>query len=46
MTGRFTVKSITAIRELVEGGVSLHFGPVWAFQDSLDEGCLEAVLSN
>jgi DNA-binding transcriptional LysR family regulator len=44
MRGRFTVNSVSGIRTLVEAGRGLHLGPLWAFDDAIRAGRLQAVL--
>lgn len=44
VTGRASANSVTAIRELVMGGVGLHLGPVWAFEEELTDGSVVAIL--
>lgn len=42
--GRFIVNSISGIRALVEAGRGLHLGPLWAFDEAIAAGRLEALL--
>jgi DNA-binding transcriptional LysR family regulator len=42
--GRFTVNSVTAIRNLVLDGMGIHLGPRWALRDALESGALVRLL--
>ena len=42
--GRFTVNSVSGICALVEAGRGLHLGPLWAFDDAIAAGRLQALL--
>lgn len=44
VSGHFTVNSVTAVKALVEEGMGMHVGPVWAFKESLRSGDLVSVL--
>ncbi|MEM6730668.1 MAG: substrate binding domain-containing protein, partial [Myxococcota bacterium] len=42
--GRFTVNNVSAIQELVEAGVGVHLGPLWAFAKAIHARRLVALL--
>ncbi len=44
VTGRVAANSVTAIRQLVQGGSGLHLGPLWAFEEDIANGRLVTVL--
>lgn len=44
VSGHFTVNSVTAVKALVEEGMGMHVGPVWAFKEGLRSGDLVSVL--
>lgn len=44
VSGAVSANSLTAIHALVEAGMGLHLGPLWAFKAALDGGSLVRVL--
>ena len=45
ISGRIAVNSVTAGIALVEAGLGLHLGPLWAYLDSIEAGRVKSLLT-